>query len=56
MTDKEVTYIITALNDIAGAMPQDHLNDHNNTVGDELHQIEHQLGRIADALEIIAKK
>lgn len=31
------------------------LNDFGNSVGDELHQIEYQLTRIADALETIVK-
>lgn len=31
-------------------------NDFGNTVGEELHDIKWQLSRIADALEIIAKK
>lgn len=32
------------------------LNDFGNTVGDELHQIEYQISRVADALEAILKK
>lgn len=32
------------------------LNDFGNSVGDELHQIEYQLTRIADALEQIVKR
>lgn len=32
------------------------VNDFGNNVGDELHQIEWQLSRIADALEFIVKK
>jgi len=31
-------------------------NDFGNTVGDELHQIEFQICRVADALEQILKK
>jgi len=31
-------------------------NSWNQSVGDELHQIEYQLGRIADSLEKIANK
>jgi hypothetical protein len=31
-------------------------NDFGNTVGDELHQIEFQIGRVADALEQILKR
>lgn len=31
-------------------------NDFGQTVGDELHQIEYQLSRIADSLEKIANK
>lgn len=31
-------------------------NDFGNTVGDELHQIEYQIGRVADALELILKQ
>ena len=31
-------------------------NDWGLSIGDELHQIEHQLGRIADALVKLAKK
>lgn len=30
-------------------------NDFGNTVSDELHQIEYQIGRVADALESILK-
>lgn len=30
-------------------------NDFGNTVSDELHQIEYQIGRVADALEAILK-
>ena len=32
------------------------LNDFGNTVGDELHQIEYQIMRVADALESILKR
>lgn len=31
-------------------------NDFGNTVSDELHQIEYQIGRVADALEEILKR
>lgn len=31
-------------------------NDFGNTLGDELHQIEYQISRVADALESILKK
>lgn len=31
-------------------------NSWNQSIGDELHQIEYQLGRIADSLEKIANK
>jgi len=31
-------------------------NDFGNTIGDELHQIEYQISRVADALEKILKK
>jgi len=32
------------------------INDFGNTVGDELHQIEYQISRVADALESILKR
>lgn len=47
--------------EIAGALDTltdklDPLNDFGNTLGDELHQIEYQISRVADALESILKK
>ena len=48
--------IATELSNIEQALISPQTNSWGQTIGDELHQIEFQLSRIADALEIIAKK
>ena len=48
--------IANELSNIEQAIIIESKNDFGNTVGDELHQIEYQLSRIADALVKIAKK
>lgn len=46
--------VCTAISDLEGNLNPD--NFFGQTVGDELHQIEYQLSRIADSLEKIANK
>ena len=52
--------MVSAIEDIAGAISHeidtDPKNDFGMTVGDELHNIEFHLSRIADSLEILVKK
>lgn len=57
----EVTYtledVVDAINYVGESVNEhDPKNDFGMTVGDELHNIEFQLSRIADALEKIANK
>lgn len=51
-TLEDVTDAINSLHDLS----LDPINDFGQTVGDELHSIDYQLSRIADALEKIANK
>jgi len=60
MRKQETVYtledVTDAINSIGDNLNLNPTNDFNMTVGDELHNIEFHLGRIADALEAIAKK
>jgi hypothetical protein len=48
--------VVGELSNIEQAIMNSTTNSWNQSIGDELHQIEYQLGRIADALEKIANK
>ena len=53
---KSINDMVRALQDISSAcddMDMNPTNDFGQTVGDELHYIEHQLSRIADSLETL---
>lgn len=56
MNTEQFDNLICAINGITDELPTDFKNDFGSTVGDELHEIAFSLSRIADALEIIAKK
>jgi hypothetical protein len=48
--------VVGELSNIEHAILNPNTNSWNQSIGDELHQIEYQLGRIADSLEKIANK
>ena len=48
--------VVDSLNNIEEAIHNPKVNSWGQSIGDELHQIEYQLSRIADALEKIANK
>jgi len=62
ITSEEITMEEYTLQDVVGELSNiEHaiLRDENSwgqSIGDELHQIEYQLGRIADALEKLVNK
>ena len=60
MAKQETIYtledVVDAIGSIGDNMNLNPSNDFNMTVGDELHSIDYQLSRIADALETIIKK
>jgi hypothetical protein len=58
MSNTEYTLqdVVNELSNIEQAILVPKKNDFGNSIGDELHEIEFQLGRIADALEKIASK
>jgi len=60
MAKQETIYTLEDVVDAIGCIGDDMnlnpCNDFNMTVGDELHSIEYQLSRIADALELLVKK
>lgn len=58
MSNTEYTLedVVGELSNIEQALLIDNKNDFGQTIGDELHDIAFSLSRIADALEIIAKK
>ena len=51
--EDNIENIASALDNIMDKM--DPMNDFGNTVSDELHQIEYQISRVADALESMLK-
>jgi len=53
MLEDKIESVATGLDYISDQLNP--LNDFGNSVGDELHQIEYQLSRIADSLEAIVK-
>ena len=53
---QETTYTLEDVVDAIGDIDTDHKNDFGYTVGDELHEINWRLERIAVALETIANK
>ena len=55
-TEYSLADVVGELSNIEHAIKSPNTNSWGQSVGDELHQMEYQLGRIADALEIIAKK
>lgn len=60
MAKQETIYtledVVDAIGSIGDDMNLNPSNDFNMTVGDELHNIDYQLSRIADALEALVKK
>lgn len=60
MVSKDMVYtledVVDAIGSIGEAMDLNPTNDFGMTVGDELHNIHYELGRIADALEALVKK
>jgi hypothetical protein len=52
--EDNIESVASALDSIMDKM--DPMNDFGNTVSDELHQIEYQISRVADALEQILKR
>jgi hypothetical protein len=60
MSKQETVYtledVVDAIGSIGDDMNLNPTNDFNMTVGDELHNIDYQLSRIADALEALIKK
>jgi hypothetical protein len=55
-TLKDVIYGIESMAEELELMNRNNSNSWGQSIGDELHQIEYQLGRIADSLEKIADK
>jgi hypothetical protein len=60
MAKQETIYtledVVDAIGSIGDNMNLNPTNDFNMTVSDELHNIDYQLARIADALETLVKK
>ena len=55
-TLKDVTEVFGSIAEELELINSNNSNSWGQSIGDELHQIEYQLGRIADSLEKIADK